>query len=85
MQGLAICFHNNKIITDDEFRHICGLPVDDESRDLIDTVEAMRILKISRPTIWRWVKQGVLEEVYVGKQARFRRSDVERMSKGEKR
>jgi excisionase family DNA binding protein len=41
--------------------------------------EAARLLRVSQPTIWRWIRSGRLAAVRVGRRAvRIRREDLER-------
>ncbi|MCY3021069.1 MAG: ATPase, T2SS/T4P/T4SS family [Planctomycetota bacterium] len=50
---------------------------------LLDMAQAIAMLKTSRPTFYRWVREGKLKGLKVGRQWRFRREDVERFLKGE--
>jgi len=50
---------------------------------LIDMAEAIKILKTSRPTFYRWVRTGKIKGMKVGRQWRFYREDIERFVKGE--
>lgn len=51
--------------------------------DLLAMDEAIALLKTTRPTFYRWVRAGKLKGTKVGRQWRFRRSDVERFLQGE--
>jgi len=51
--------------------------------ELIDMAEAIRILKTTRPTFYRWLRSGKVKGMKVGRQWRFYREDVERFLKGE--
>jgi len=51
--------------------------------DLIDMPEAIRLLKTTRPTFYRWLRAGKIKGMKVGRQWRFYREDVERFLKGQ--
>lgn len=53
-------------------------------KDLIELDEALRILKTSRSTLYRWVRQGRVRSMKAGRQWRFLREDIERFLQGEK-
>ena len=50
---------------------------------VIDMEEAIRMLKVSRPTFYRWLRSGKVKGMKVGRQWRFYREDIERFLKGE--
>lgn len=45
--------------------------------ELLTIDEVAKILKVSKMTLHRWDKNGILKKVDVGGQRRYRRSDVE--------
>ncbi len=52
----------------------------DPEIDLLTVAEAARLLKVSRVTLHRWVKQGRLPACHVGPRAvRIRRGDLDKM------
>jgi excisionase family DNA binding protein len=51
----------------------------DISRELLSIDEVSKMLKVSRMTLSRWDKQGVLEKVEVGGKRRYRRRDIEKL------
>lgn len=52
--------------------------------ELLTTDEVAKILKVSKMTLHRWDKNGVLKKVDVGGQRRYRRSDVEAITEKRK-
>jgi type IV pilus assembly protein PilB len=55
----------------------------DASAELVEAEEAMRLLRTSRSTLYRWVRQGHIRAMKAGRQWRFYREDVERFLHGE--
>ena len=53
------------------------------ARELLDMAEAIRILKTTRPTFYRWLRSGKIKGMKIGRQWRFYREDIERFLKGE--
>jgi type IV pilus assembly protein PilB len=53
------------------------------SAELLDMEQAIRLLKTSRPTFYRWLRSGRIKGMKVGRQWRFYRQDIERFLKGE--
>ena len=47
--------------------------VDDD--ELLTTEEAMTLAKVSRPTLHRWKKAGLIPFIKIGKNVRYRKSD----------
>jgi excisionase family DNA binding protein len=48
--------------------------------ELLTTAQVADLAKVSRQTVWRWARSGVLPAVHPGpKLWRFRRSDVEKL------
>lgn len=43
--------------------------------------EAVKELKVTRPTLWRWCKIGYLQPVKVGRRSLYRRSDIDKLLK----
>ncbi|MGC9455215.1 MAG: ATPase, T2SS/T4P/T4SS family [Phycisphaerae bacterium] len=54
-----------------------------QREDLLTMEEAVEQLKTSRPTLYRWVRQGKIKGIKVGRQWRFRPEDIERFMRGE--
>ena len=54
-----------------------------KATDLLEIKAAIRLLKTSRPTFYRWLRAGRLKGVKVGRQWRFARADLERFVQGE--
>ena len=54
-----------------------------QARELIDMHEAIKLLKTTRPTFYRWLRAGRIKGMKLGRQWRFYREDVERFLKGE--
>jgi excisionase family DNA binding protein len=51
--------------------------------ELLDMGQAIEILKTSRPTFYRWLREGRIKGMKVGRQWRFYREDVERFLRGQ--
>ena len=51
--------------------------------ELIDMEQAIRLLKTTRPTFYRWLRAGRIKGMKLGRQWRFYREDVERFLRGE--
>jgi excisionase family DNA binding protein len=49
--------------------------------ELMETDEIARIFKVNPRTIERWVAAGILPAVRVGGIRRFRRSDIDRLTR----
>lgn len=49
----------------------------DISKELLTIDEVAAMLKVSKMTLHRWDKNGVLKKIEVGGHRRYRRSDVE--------
>ena len=49
----------------------------DISKELLTIDEVAEMLKVSKMTLHRWDKNGVLKQIEVGGHRRYRRSDVE--------
>ena len=49
----------------------------DISKELLTIDEVAEMLKVSKMTLHRWDKNGVLKKIEVGGHRRYRRSDVE--------
>ena len=52
-------------------------------RELIDMGEAIKLLKTTRPTFYRWLRAGKIKGMKLGRQWRFYREDVERFLTGQ--
>ena len=46
---------------------------------LITLDEASKLLHVSKMTLYRWDKSGVLKKVEIGGQRRYRKSEIERI------
>ena len=51
--------------------------------ELVDMEEAIKLLKTTRPTFYRWLRSGRLKGMKLGRQWRFYREDIERFLKGQ--
>ena len=51
--------------------------------ELLSMDQAIEILKTSRPTFYRWLREGKIRGMKLGRQWRFYRDDVERFLRGE--
>src|SRR5581483_10521151 len=51
--------------------------------DVLDIDQAIALLQTTRPTFYRWLKQGRIKAMKAGRQWRFYRGDVERFLRGE--
>ncbi len=54
-----------------------------DARGLVDMNEAIRLLKTTRATFYRWLRSGKIRGMKVGRQWRFYREEDERFLKGE--
>jgi excisionase family DNA binding protein len=50
--------------------------------DYVDLPEALEMLGTSRPTLYRWLRDGRVQGYRVGRQWRFARADLERFVRG---
>ena len=50
------------------------------SDQLISIDEAARLLSVSKMTLYRWDKSGILKKVEIGGKRRYRKSDIERLA-----
>ncbi len=53
------------------------------SDEIIDMKEAIKLLNTTRSTFYRWVREGKVKGMKIGRQWRFYREDVQRFLKGE--
>ncbi len=51
--------------------------------ELLDMKQAIGLLKTTRPTFYRWLREGKIKGMKVGRQWRFERGDIERFLRGE--
>ena len=56
---------------------------EENGKTLIEMDEAIKLLKSSRPTFYRWVRTGKIKGMKIGRQWRFYKEDIERFLKGE--
>jgi hypothetical protein len=47
--------------------------------EYLTSEEMAKTLKISLVTLWSWDKKGITHPLYIGRQKRYRRSDLEKM------
>ena len=45
------------------------------------TDEVCKFLNVTRPTLWRWNKEGYLTHIHVGRKVIYNRDDVERLAR----
>jgi len=57
--------------------------LDSEAGEIIDMNEAIKLLDTTRSTFYRWVREGQIKGMKVGRQWRFYREDIDRFMKGE--
>ena len=50
------------------------------SDQLISVDEAARLLSVSKMTLYRWDKSGILKKVEIGGKRRYRNGDIERLA-----
>lgn len=60
-----------------------GEELDPQSDEIIDMNEAIKLLNTTRSTFYRWVREGKVKGMKVGRQWRFYREEIERFLKGE--
>jgi len=48
--------------------------------EILTVREVAEYLKLSRTTVWRWVKEGKLQAFKLGRSWRVRRSELERIT-----
>lgn len=51
----------------------------DLSKELLTIDEVVSMLKVSKMTLWRWDKNGLLTKIDMGGARRYRRSEVEEL------
>lgn len=51
--------------------------------ELITTTELLKILKISKITLYDWIKKGKVKCIRIGKEYRFDKKELDRLMKGE--
>jgi excisionase family DNA binding protein len=62
----------------EEIKAIQAVPAEQENDDLMTMKEACVLLKVTRPTVYKLMKQGKLKFTYLAKnRLRFWRADVE--------
>ena len=54
-----------------------------DSTDILDMKQAIKLLKTTQPTFYRWLREGKVKGMKVGRQWRFNRDDIERFMRGE--
>ena len=58
-------------------------PPNNSGERLLDMTQAIKLLKTTRATFYRWLRSGKIRGMKVGRQWRFERSEIERFLKGE--
>jgi len=58
-------------------------PPSPDQREVISMDQAIKLLKVSRATFYRWLRAGEVEGMKVGRQWRFYRDNVERFLRGQ--
>ena len=48
--------------------------------DCLSISETIELLKVTKPTLWRWHKSGYLVPFKVGRKPFYRKSDIERIT-----
>ncbi|HEY8449001.1 MAG TPA: helix-turn-helix domain-containing protein [Bacillota bacterium] len=61
-----------------------GKRVADREPELLTLTEAIKALRISRRTAYRWLQDGTLPAVKIGGRWRVRREDLDALLRGEK-
>ena len=51
-----------------------------QSDQLLTIDEAARLLSVSKMTLYRWDRNGILKKVEIGGKRRYRKSDIERLA-----
>ncbi|MGD0090649.1 MAG: ATPase, T2SS/T4P/T4SS family [Planctomycetota bacterium] len=54
-----------------------------QEAELVEMDGAIKLLKTTRPTFYRWLREGRIKGLKVGRQWRFRKEDIERFLRGE--
>jgi len=49
--------------------------------ELLNGTQAIKKLKISRATFYRWVRIGIIKPKYIGKMRRYRINDLNKLLK----
>lgn len=55
------------------------------SKELLTIDEVASMLKVSKMTLYRWDKEGILTKIEVGGKRRYRRSEVEALTENRKK
>ena len=72
-----LCEFANKLINSATEVACLQIQRADISKELLTIDEVCEMLKVSKMTLHRWDKNGVLKKIEVGGHRRYRRSDVE--------
>jgi excisionase family DNA binding protein len=51
--------------------------------ELLTVNEVAALLRVHKNTLYKWIREGSIESLMVGKTIRFRRDDIERLLAGE--
>lgn len=57
----------------------------DFSKEMLTVDEVVSMLKVSKMTLWRWDKNGLLSKIDMGGVRRYRRSEVEALISNRKK
>lgn len=52
-------------------------------RDLLTAAEIADLFRVSRGTVWRWGRDGVIRQLRIGGTLRYRASDVRKILEGD--
>ena len=52
--------------------------------EIMTASEVATYLRVSRVTVWRWCKRGLIPAFQVGRSWRIRRNDLQRLGEGDK-
>jgi excisionase family DNA binding protein len=65
-------------------RSLSNKKTEDEENDILTVDEACRYLKISEPTLYRYIRSLNLPTLKVGNQRRFRKSEINKWTEMQK-
>ena len=58
---------------------------DSNEKDILNMEQAIALLKTSQPTFYRWLREGRIRGMKVGRQWRFYKEDIEDFMRGDSR
>ena len=53
----------------------------EEDPHLLSVEESTKILNVSKPTLWRWAKDGYIKPTKIGKRVYYPKSEIEKIIK----